>query len=94
MLLLSRFVILGKSMEPAFFQNQTIIASSIPYIFSEPKIGDVVVFKDEKVFLKRIEKIKEGKYFLTGDNKKNSLDSRKIGWIVRQKILGKVICSF
>jgi len=92
MLLLSRFTIYGHSMEPTIKNGETVLASSIPFLFSNPKVGDVVVFKkNEKVFIKRITKIDGEKYFVGGDNKKDSLDSRKIGLVERSGIAGKVI---
>ena len=42
-------------------------------------------------------KIPEGKYFIIGDNRDNSLDSRSYGFVDRDLIIGKathVICSF
>ncbi len=79
-------------MEPTIKNGETVLASSIPFLFSNPKVGDVVVFKkNEKVFIKRITKIDGEKYFVGGDNKKDSLDSRKIGLVERSGIAGKVI---
>jgi len=50
--------------------------------FAKPKIGDVIVFKvNDKHYVKRIEKIKGDQYFVLGDNKKESIDSKKFGWI-------------
>lgn len=96
MFLLSRFKIYGHSMEPTIKNGETVLASSLPYLFSKPKIGDIAVFvKEEKMFIKRIVKIDPsvagGKYFVSGDNKKDSLDSRKIGLVERSGIVGKVI---
>ena len=92
MLFLSRFVISGHSMEPTLTQGKSILVSSIPFIFSKPKVGDIVAFKkDGKTFIKRITKINGEKYFISGDNEKDSLDSRKFGWINKSDILGKVI---
>lgn len=82
-------------MEPFLLNNQAVLVSSIPFIFSKPKIGDVVVFKvDDKIYIKRIKEIKSQKFFLIGDNKKDSLDSKKIGWIDKKNILGKIFFKF
>lgn len=97
MLLLAHFIIQGHSMEPNILQGQTVLASSIPYLFLKPKIGDIVAFKKEKkVLIKRIAKINPStssgeKYFVKGDNKKDSLDSKEIGWVLKKEIVGKVI---
>ncbi len=91
-MLLSVFRVLGHSMEPTIFQGHVVITSGIPYLFNTPTIGDIVVFRKEgKMLIKRIEKKNREKYFLTGDNKNDSLDSRKIGWVERKDIVGKVI---
>lgn len=80
-------------MEPALRDGNTVLASSIPYFFSKPMIGDIVVYrsKDKTMFLKRIKEIKNNRYMLLGDNTSDSLDSRKLGWIERKDIVGKVI---
>ncbi len=67
-------------MEPFLLNSQTVLASSIPFIFSKPKVGDVVAFRHQnKHFIKRIAKIKGDTYFLEGDNKEDSFDSKKFG---------------
>lgn len=92
MLLFSKFKISGHSMEPFLKDGETVFVSIIPYLFKESKINDIVVFKFSKKFLiKRIEKIENYKYFVRGDNEKDSLDSRKIGFLKKNQILGKVI---
>lgn len=89
-------------MEPSLLNNQTVLTSSVPFIFSKPKVGDVVVFKvDNKIYIKRVKEISTSprlrgarKYFLIGDNKEDSLDSKRIGWISRKQILGKIVFKF
>ena len=80
-------------MEPVFKDGDKILASNLFYLFKSPQINDIVVFKDSnnKVFIKRILRVKENKYFVLGDNQKDSLDSRYFGEISRDKILGKFI---
>lgn len=91
-MILSRFKISGHSMSPTFSEGDNLIASSIPFLFVKPKKGDVVVFeKFNKIYLKRVKKIKDGKYFLVGDNKKDSQDSRRFGSVSFGQIRGKVI---
>ena len=90
--LLAKFKIIGHSMEPQIKNGKSVLVSGISYWFKKPKIGDIVaVRKEEKVFVKRITKIKEKEYFLEGDNKQDSLDSREFGYILRRNIIGKVI---
>lgn len=91
--LLARFKIVGHSMEPQIENGETVLVSSVPYWFKIPKIHDIVAFKDStnKILIKRIIKIQNGKYFVQGDNKNDSLDSRKFGYISRDKIIGEII---
>lgn len=56
------------------------------------KKNDVIVFeRDENFYIKRLTEIEDENYFLEGDNKRESIDSRKFGWISKQQIIGKVI---
>ena len=92
MLLLSRFKIKGHSMEPQYQENDSVIVSFLPLLLGKPKKGDVVVFeKFNRIYIKRIGKIEEDKYFLVGDNKKDSNDSRRFGLVSRKQIKGKVL---
>jgi len=93
MLLLGKFKVVGHSMEPQIKNGQLVLVSNISYLFKSPKINDIVAFKDKlgKVLIKRIIKIESGKYYVEGDNKSDSLDSRKFGSISKDKIIGEVI---
>jgi signal peptidase I len=93
MLLLARLKIIGHSMEPQIKNGETILVSKIPYWFKTPQINDIVAFKDssEKILVKRIVKIENRRYFVEGDNKRDSLDSRKFGDISKDKIIGEII---
>lgn len=91
-MLLKILVVHGHSMQPLIIDNEKVLTSSIPYFFSKPKENDIVAFNyKNKIFIKKIKDIKDGKYFLEGENKDDSLDSKKIGWIERKNILGKII---
>lgn len=140
--ILARFVIVNaniptSSMESTIMVNDRIIAGRLNYLFSEPKRGDIVVFKypdDESVlFVKRIiglpgdtvsvhngsvfindTKLDEpylttttvgnfgpytvptGSYFMMGDNRNNSKDSRywKNTYVTKDKILGKALFRY
>lgn len=74
---------------PILNPNDRVLVSSIPYYISPPKVGDIVVFKyGGKFMIKKIVKIKSGRYLVTGENKNDSL---KIPKIERKDIVGKVI---
>lgn len=88
-MLLSIFKISGHSMEPSLRDKTLVLVSSIPYLYSTPKIGDVIVAQiNDTLIIKRIKNIKKNKYLLEGDNR---FDSLKIEPITIGKILGKLI---
>ena len=134
-----RFTIVnGQSMEPSLYNKDKLLLSATSYIFSEPKRGDIVVVKPNKInidyIIKRviaipgdtveikdniiyvndvaieepyvkeqmitadIEKFKlsNNEYFICGDNRNNSLDSRSeiLGPITEDEIFGKIIVNF
>jgi len=89
---LFKFKIDGHSMEPALLNGSSVLVSNIPYLFVKSKVGDIIAFKiEEKIFIKRIAKINGEKYFVKGDNTRDSRDSRKIGWVSKERIVGKVM---
>ncbi|MBI2039626.1 S26 family signal peptidase [Candidatus Microgenomates bacterium] len=56
------------------------------------KAGDIVVIKvDGKEVVKRIHSLDDRTIYVRGDNKTDSLDSRKFGSINKEQIIGKVI---
>ena len=83
-----KFKVKEKSMTPFLNPGDEVIT----WKYSKPKIGDVTVFKkNNKFYIKRVKKNENGKYFVLGDNEKESIDSRKFGWIDKKDIIGKVI---
>jgi signal peptidase I len=129
------FIVKGQSMEPNFHTGDYLIVDEISYRFSDPKRGDVIVFKyplqpnqryikrviglpgekveiknglvfingnpldessylsqklftDEKGFHEII--LEKDQYFVLGDNRISSSDSRVWGVVPRDKIIGKV----
>lgn len=137
--LIQPFYVKGSSMEPNFADGEYLIINQISYRFSEPRRGEVVVFKypkdprqyyikriiglpgeiveitDNKIiiynerFPKGIEinessyldpswptpgevkiTLTEDQYFVLGDNRLASSDSRDWGGLSRREIIGKV----
>lgn len=83
-------------MSPTLISGQIVVVNRLSYLFSKPKNGDIIAVKDprdKKFLIKRITKISMDKYFVEGDNKKHSTDSRVFGMIGKQDIVGKVIVS-
>lgn len=78
-------------MYPTFKEDDIVLVNRLSYFFGTPKIGDLVVLKKVKYIIKRIEKIKGDDFFVVGDNRKESTDSRSFGWVSKKEIVGKVI---
>jgi signal peptidase I len=133
----------GQSMDPTFHNSEYILTNKIEYRLSDPKRGDIVIFKSpmnkEIDYIKRIialpgETIRisnntifidgktfgessflgsdvftfggsflpenqeytvpEGKYFVMGDNRQHSSDSREFGPIAKEDFIGKAIFRY
>jgi len=79
-------------MEPAIKNGQKVLVSGVPYFFSKPKIREIVAFKNKnQTLIKRIIRKNKDEYFLAGDNSRDSLDSKELGFIPKKYIIGKVI---
>lgn len=139
--LIQPFYVKGASMEPNFYDHEYLIINEISYRFSDPRRGDIIVFRyprnPQEYFIKRViglpgEKIqiKEGdiymynidnpqgiileepylsdgtktyglskeavslgedEYFVLGDNRNSSKDSRSFGSVNRSFIIGRVL---
>lgn len=128
--------VIGSSMYPTYKDGEYVMANKVLYKLSEPKRGDVIIFKysDTQDFIKRIiglpgdqvmlkdgyiyindkkmdesnyldstvysnggeflhegetVTIPEGEYFVCGDNRQHSSDSRTFGSIEKSNIKGK-----
>jgi signal peptidase I len=89
-----KFKIQGSSMEPTIVSGETVLVSRTSYWFTNPKKGDIITLhdpRDGKILIKRITKKNRTNYFVEGDNKSASTDSRVFGWIGKRDIIGKVI---
>lgn len=91
MIPLFKFKVDGQSMTPTFRHGDVVLVNRLSYIFTKPKIGDLVVLKRKKYIIKRISQVSREEFFVLGDNKVESIDSREFGWIKKKEIVGKVI---
>lgn len=88
-------IVNGESMLPTFIDGQVILL----YKTSKIEAGDIVVATDhsvcDKTMVKRVLCIRyigeEKRYWLEGDNKNNSYDSRNYGYLKADAIEGKII---
>jgi len=86
---ITRFRISDRSMLPNFKEGDYVLVLKIYFSL---KSGDVIVFeRNGKFLIKRIEQITNGKYFVAGDNRRLSKDSRHFGPITKEQIIGKVL---
>ena len=80
-------------MLPSFNEGDYLLVCNIAYLLSKPRARDVVIAKHpgkQQLILKRITNIKDKKYFLAGDNKRESSDSKNFGIVNRKSLVGKV----
>ncbi len=99
-------VIQGVSMEPTLQSGHIILYSRIAYglklpfktkyliRWKMPKPGDIIVLRNPQTkirIIKRCQKQVGDKIFVTGDNRKNSIDSREFGLVPINLVIGKVI---
>jgi signal peptidase I len=97
--LLKRFIVKGHSMEPLFKEGDRIVINTFAYLFSKPKLDDVVAFQTESqrgtILLKKIDRyLGDGEYFVVGVNRNDSRDSRYFGAIKEGQILGKYLATY
>lgn len=82
-------------MEPAIKEGSVVLVWRWGVRY---QVGEVVAVRvqsadsrAQKIFIKRIKSIEGGEYFLEGDNKKDSLDSRSFGSVRSTQVMGKII---
>tara|TARA_Y100001968_G_C19451898_1_gene769269 strand:- start:5978 stop:6265 length:288 start_codon:yes stop_codon:yes gene_type:complete len=82
-------------MEPLLNSGDFVIYKPLKQAMFLLKRGSIVVAEHpyiaNKLILKRIEKIEENGYFLIGDNKESSSDSRNFGIVNSNQIIGIAI---
>lgn len=92
---LEKYRVFGNSMIPSFKPFDLVLVNKIAYFLKSPRVGDVVIVKNQNLnLIKRIKKVKRKMVFVIGDNEKESTDSRDFGWISKADIIGKVLIRF
>lgn len=95
----SRYIVDGPSMEPAFRSGDRVLVNRLAYRSRVPREGEVVVLRDPErgghVLLKRVAKAPDqndpgpSRVYVLGDNAAESRDSRSFGPVAREHIVGK-----
>jgi signal peptidase I len=79
---------------------------ALRYVLVSPAKGDLVVFHAPiraraacglmpgAVLIKRITRVVDGRYFLQGDNRGASCDSRVWGTVPRSSLIGRVVATY
>ena len=90
------FKVKGHSMESTLQEGDEVLALTWCYLFSKPRKGDIIVFKDAEqtnntYFIKRISKVQGNAISVKGDNKHDSL---KLKAIKKLHIIGRVVRKY
>lgn len=88
-----RLRVSGHSMEPTFRAGERVLVNRLSFLFKRPRKGNVIAFTapdTEKIFIKRVQEVRETGVVCIGDNAADSLDSRKSGVVPFGRILGRV----
>ncbi|MEW5828633.1 MAG: S26 family signal peptidase [Chloroflexota bacterium] len=85
--------ITGDSMSPEFEDGDFVLIATIPAFFRSLKAGDAVVFRHAGygTLIKKIERVAEGGDLIVAGTQAESLDSRRLGPISKDRVRGKVI---
>jgi phage repressor protein C with HTH and peptisase S24 domain len=80
--------VLGNSMAPTYPEGSAVWVTDILPI----REGDVAVFslKSDTSIIKRVIKVSGECYWVGGDNKQDSLDSREFGWLCSEDLESKM----
>ena len=86
--------VVGSSMEETLKEGDLITYKKLNLRNIDLKIGDIVVVSHPKIknklIIKRIHRIYKNKFDIRGDNSMSSTDSRELGLIKLNSIIGKV----
>lgn len=81
----------GRSMEPTLVEGEYLSCNTSRKARKSINVGDIIVFKKNGyAVIKRVTKIFRNAYFVVGDNKNHSTDSRQYGSISYKDVIGVV----
>ena len=97
------WVVAGTSMEPTLRPGDRVLVDLWTYRQRPPRRGEIVLVRPDpgsSALVKRVTRIVPGSsgheaaLWLAGDNARDSLDSRQLGAIERERIMGRVVLRF
>lgn len=91
MLPISIYRVAERSMEPSIAEGSYVLVNRWASGFRK---GDILVFRapgSGTVMVKRLMRAADSGFFLVGDNKSESKDSRSFGKVSADRVIGKVI---
>ena len=76
-------------MAPALEPNRIVLAGTV---YGDLTPGAVVIVRHDGLEkIKRVTRVKNGRIYVEGDNRKSSRDSRDFGWLTKEAVVGKLI---
>ncbi len=82
----------GNSMEPTYKNGSLVLVDKLSYKIREPLPNEVVVVKKFGTeIVKRIVRTDGNGYWVEGDNKDYSTDSREFGAVIKGDLTGRVM---
>ena len=84
----------GQSMSPYLNEGDFVFVSGIYFWLNRLKKGDIIILfdpRDNRKLIKRIDHINKNEYYVLGDNRSESRDSRNFGYIEKDYIIAKMI---
>ncbi len=90
-----RFCVVGASMLPTLRAGDEVLVNPYAYRIKLPQVGDIVIVRhpfnnDVQKMVKRVVRAENGRFFLAGDNRTESSDSRSFGLLPTTALLGQV----
>ena len=86
----------GQSMSPTFRDGDLVLIDRHAFHQRPPRPGDIVAARppdlQDKALIKRVTTVSTAGVTLLGDNPADSLDSRRFGPLLFDRLVGRVCC--